>query len=198
MEKTNTRILQAEKTYNLILQTTLEMLEEKEYSEISINSICKKANISVGALYHHFKSKEDIIYNIFVYIEKLLIENRKNEKIESDDFRELIVKHLALNIDYWINVHNISLLRQVVIAMINSSNKYYLDVERRATNQIVFILNEAKEKSLIKTKIKTENITEKILTIHTGAIVKLCLCNGEFDIKKELEDIIYPYLDSLK
>ncbi|MGL5328987.1 MAG: TetR/AcrR family transcriptional regulator [Peptostreptococcaceae bacterium] len=198
MEKINTRILQAQKTHNLIIETTLEMLKEKEYSEISINAICKNAKISVGALYHHFKSKEDIMYNIFVYIEKTVMESKENENIEAKDFKELIVKHLSVNIKYWVKNYNLSFLKQMLIAMVNSSNKYYLDVERKATNQIICILNDAKSKSLIKSDISSEYITERILTIYTGSIVTLCLCDGDFDIEKELENIIYPYLDSLK
>jgi AcrR family transcriptional regulator len=61
---------QREERTALILQVAYDVLVEKSYYEASMDEIAARAGISKGALYLHFKSKEDLI---FVLIEQEII-----------------------------------------------------------------------------------------------------------------------------
>ncbi len=54
-------------------------IKEKRYDDVTIREIARKADVSVGAMYLHFKTKEDILAHLFSeFIEK---ENFGLEKI---------------------------------------------------------------------------------------------------------------------
>ncbi len=48
----------------LVLDTTEELLTKKLLSEISLAEIAKAAGISKGTLYYHYKSKDEILFEI--------------------------------------------------------------------------------------------------------------------------------------
>jgi len=49
----------------LILSKTQELLQSKSFSDISLNNIAKYSGISKGTLYYYYKSKDDIIVEIY-------------------------------------------------------------------------------------------------------------------------------------
>lgn len=49
-----------------IIQNALSCFIENGYSTTSISDICQKSDISVGSLYHHFKSKEQLARAIYI------------------------------------------------------------------------------------------------------------------------------------
>ncbi len=54
-----------EETVNLILDTAFRLFMEKGYEYTSIQDIINNlGGLSKGAIYHHFKSKEDILYAV--------------------------------------------------------------------------------------------------------------------------------------
>ena len=54
-----------EETVNLILDTAFRLFMEKGYEYTSVQDIINNlGGLSKGAIYHHFKSKEDILYAV--------------------------------------------------------------------------------------------------------------------------------------
>lgn len=49
---------------DLILEATEELLKTKKLSDISLSEIAQCAGISKGTLYYHYKSKNDILFDI--------------------------------------------------------------------------------------------------------------------------------------
>lgn len=47
-------------TQNAILNSALELFSKNGYDATSVAEICSKANVSKGAFYHHFSSKQDL------------------------------------------------------------------------------------------------------------------------------------------
>lgn len=59
-------------TYNNILQHAMELFSEKGYDETSVADICQSAQVSKGAFYHHFPSKQDLFLALMsAWLEKL-------------------------------------------------------------------------------------------------------------------------------
>lgn len=53
-----------ENVKDIIISTTERLLRDKGFSDISLADIAKAANISKGTLYYHYKSKNEILFDI--------------------------------------------------------------------------------------------------------------------------------------
>ncbi len=60
----NKREMQKEQTVAEILEVSETLFHEKGYENTSIQNIADKCGLSKGALYHHFKSKEEVLERI--------------------------------------------------------------------------------------------------------------------------------------
>ncbi len=56
------------------MATALDLFTTKGYFNTSVHDIRRAANISIGAVYHHFKSKEDIAQAIYSNLLELMTE----------------------------------------------------------------------------------------------------------------------------
>jgi len=80
-EKLTNRQLQAIKSKNKIYNASIELLANIGFDKIGIEDICKHAGVSVGSFYTYFKSKNDILIEIF--------ERAYNDSLGTD-----MIKHL--------------------------------------------------------------------------------------------------------
>ena len=55
-------------SYQEIINTAFLLFSQNGYEATSMNEIAQTANLSKGALYHHFKSKKELLYKVFNYI----------------------------------------------------------------------------------------------------------------------------------
>ena len=68
MRELTNRQKQAVETKQKIFYCAVSLFAQKSYENVTVQDICDKAEVSVGAFYHHFKSKENIInegYRLF-------------------------------------------------------------------------------------------------------------------------------------
>ncbi len=70
----NPKTVKGMKAKEKILDVVLELFEENGYEKTTINDICERANISNGAFYHYFKSKQDILIEVLAEETKDLLE----------------------------------------------------------------------------------------------------------------------------
>ena len=47
-------------TKQLLMNISMELFQEKDFDDVSVDEICKKAGVTKGSFYHHFDSKYDI------------------------------------------------------------------------------------------------------------------------------------------
>lgn len=85
-----------EQTLEQILLVSTELFREKGYEKTSIQDIINALGMSKGAIYHHFKSKEEILFAVmeqqFSYAEQML--NELIHKTQAANAKEKLVKIL--------------------------------------------------------------------------------------------------------
>ena len=84
-------------TSDKILKKSMELFVLKGYHNVSLRDIAKECNISTGAIYHHFDSKEGIAIKLFNST-VLSLNNLFNDIINSNKTTENKIKEFVFNI----------------------------------------------------------------------------------------------------
>lgn len=85
-----------------ILKASLKEFGEKDYSQASINNICKNNEISKGLLFHYYKNKDEIflmcVENMFIDLSNYL---KNNDKIIYSNAEENLKKYLEKRFEFF-------------------------------------------------------------------------------------------------
>jgi AcrR family transcriptional regulator len=82
--------LRSKATKDSILRAAVECFQKKGYYTADIDDICKKANLTKGAFYYHFTSKQNLILELLGQWANKVAEKIDLTEIESKDIREVI------------------------------------------------------------------------------------------------------------
>ncbi len=92
LERFSLRKINFVKTRTTILKAVLSLLKEKDFSSITIDEICQKAQISRGTFFNYFPTKEHVFHyylRIFTIKIALRIKNWKKERSFKDKLNEI-------------------------------------------------------------------------------------------------------------
>jgi AcrR family transcriptional regulator len=64
------RVQYAEATRRALLDAARELFAADGYVDVSIDEICRRARVTKGALYHHFRDKRDLFRAVFEEVER--------------------------------------------------------------------------------------------------------------------------------
>ena len=99
--------MERENKKSLILHTAIEIIYEKGFNATTTAEIAKKAGVAEGTIFRHYKTKKDILLNIFENFAELLctkiiidpvqdILDRNKEKDMAERLRMLIKNRLSI------------------------------------------------------------------------------------------------------
>lgn len=123
----------SENRINEIIEAAISEFIEKGYGEASMDSIAKRANLSKGGLYHHFKSKVEILYTVNMKfnepIQELLQLIEANKSLV-DGLNGYITNYL----NYW-NEHKRELTLYFLTMNESFTNPQIMELYKESTGQ---------------------------------------------------------------
>ena len=168
---------------DLILDSTLELLQDRKKEEVSIQSICKKVGISRTCFYSHFLSVEN------VYIK---IVNQYNKIVQSYFYKKDMV-HCKKN-DYRVGFYNL-------LSFFKDNRKYdciYKILNSREEPLYLYIysefLYECQKRNLEKNQ---EQKTWRFLSSGIQAIISDWSQNEYKESIEEIIDIFMLFVDKI-
>ena len=72
----------------LILQATMDVINEQGIDNLTLDKVCDEADISKGGLLYHFPSKKDLIKNLNLYVLDIFKERIHVEEKKTDSYSE--------------------------------------------------------------------------------------------------------------
>ncbi|MBM3666695.1 MAG: TetR/AcrR family transcriptional regulator [Actinobacteria bacterium] len=87
----------AEATREALVDAALELFSRRGYGEVGTEQIVERAQVTRGALYHHFKDKRDLFRAVVERVEQYLIERiaARMEGASDDPFDVIVTGCLA-------------------------------------------------------------------------------------------------------
>ena len=92
----------SEKTINAIYEAFANLINEKDYDEITIQDLLDEANISRSTFYSHYKTKDELLLSISNHIFEHVFSKSLQEEKTHDFSKDLILdyRHLIEHIFY--------------------------------------------------------------------------------------------------
>lgn len=81
-----------------IIDGAMKVFIEKGYHDATVREIAKAAGVTMGTLYNYIRSKQDIIYIVYDYINNVLREDMKAAIADVDDTKERLRTALKENL----------------------------------------------------------------------------------------------------
>ena len=172
-------------TRQLILETTLKLMIEKQNSLISIREISEATGIAIGGIYHYFSNKEEIYNEIteryylnfykFNIDELRQIKGNAKEKIH-DVMAEIIkekqsgikIESIDDEIDY-----------RIILAILTAkgfAHENYQELCQSLLNEVkeffTEIIEEGQKNRQIRQDLSTEDIVESLIIMYLGITYK--------------------------
>jgi TetR/AcrR family transcriptional regulator, fatty acid metabolism regulator protein len=181
-KKLTSRQAQAIKTKNKIYKTAVEMMQKKDFDDITIENISKKAGVSVGSFYYYFKSKNDILMDIFHQAD-VYFDLHIGDKFDSKTSVEQILVFFKLYAQYS-NHTNIDFTKKLY----NTENKAFINRNRRLYQILLSIIKKGQENGEFINTMSDQDIADYLFITARGIVFDWCLHEGDYDLDKLMAD----------
>lgn len=172
---------QALATKQNIFRCAVSLFAQKSYENVTVSDICQEAQVSVGAFYHHYNSKENILeegYHLFDQeVELAWMSGHPSDGFDAIRF---LISEQAASMERM----GASASLQYFKNQLSCSEKYILNPDRFFYQTIKNTI----ESEIISGRL-TGNafvITEDILSTTRGTIYDWCLHEGSYPLSEKM------------
>lgn len=171
---------QAMETKNRIFETAMELFAKKGYKDIKIEDICRLAGVSVGAFYHYFPSKNDLLLEMYSWADVYFAEQVR-ERLKHLDFPHKITAFFAIYAQYNEKT-GISMMKQLY----HAENRLFIQKGRGMQETLAQIIADGQTAGEMVRDMPAEKITEYLFIAARGVTYDWCLHDGGYDLEKAM------------
>jgi len=189
-------------TKKRIFAVAKELILTKGYNNVTVDEICEKCNLSKGAFYIHYKSKEDIVKKLYrddisEYMEDNFTKYiRENEQASpSDKLKALLTSALAFPITVGEELTKLAFV--VGLSPKSSDEPSFLSdcIEQELLYEII---DEGKSQSLFRSDLSKEEIKLYFYSFLSGAYITWCLSDAAYDMSVENDKFVDLFIKGLQ
>jgi len=184
MAKLTKRQQQAIDSKNNIYTTALRLMESEGYEQITVERISRKAGVSIGAFYHHFSSKNDILVELFREADIFFVEKVVNA-IKGEHGIDKIMSYFQHFAKFYRH-YGVDIIK----ALYTTQNDLFAQRDRVIVTLLQDIVSRGVEKGELVADMTSEEITDLLFCTARGVAYKWCVANGKF----ELDEVMLKYI----
>lgn len=190
--------IKKQSTKDRIIQAAWELFPEKGYEKTTLDDIIERSDTSRGAFYHHFPSKEDLLFCLAYYFDNDYSEWMSQLNTEMHTIDKL------LHFDYYIMKNlEVSPYRPFLPALygyqvMTSGQKYILDPDRIYYKLLNQLMRQGLEKGHIHTTKSVNDLTHEYANLQRSFTYNWCLENFRYSLVEFSHPIMKLYLEAMR
>lgn len=192
----NKRELQRITTKEKIIQVAIEMIDQASFDTVTINQICKKADVTKGAFYHHFDSKSDIVAEYYK-ARVLDVFSLDPKDYDSDTYFDF-VEEASTKFVFLVQSHGLEFSRQIYKHQIDNPLKYCVVEGDRIDSYLSNLVKKGQEKDEFITTYDYRVITRMITKFLRGMLYDWCIHDGEYDFEEVAKRDFHIFIQAFK
>jgi len=178
---------QALETKNRIYTAAIDLMDRKGFENITIAEISEKAGVSVGAFYHYFESKNDILAEIFHQADEYF-----STQVASGLTKESIPDQIVEYFDHYARFNMASGV-EMTQQLFNPKIKFFIKEGRPMLTILQDMIRVGQENGEIQADAEPEELTRFLFVMARGVVFEWSLYDGSYD----LEATMHKYIESL-
>jgi AcrR family transcriptional regulator len=187
-----TRKEQAEETRLRIYTSAIELMEENGFGNFTIEDISKRAGVSVGAFYHYFDSKNDILADIFYraddYFTTQVVGSLNNRSIP-EQIINYFDHYAKFNVDCGV---------ETTQRIFNPKIKFFIEEERPMLKILEDLIHKGQEKNEIRGDTDVNELVRFLLSMARGVVFDWSLCDGNYDLEARMHKYMEILVSTIK
>lgn len=182
-DKTTNRKLQAIATKDKIFNAAVKLICRKGIENIVVRDICNAANVSIGLFYHYYKSKDDILFEIYAQGDNYFAQVAANLTAEDamGKLREYITRYIE-----FVSTQDFCMVKHLY----TSDNKLFAVKGRAMQTNLRDLIQRGQENSEVSSEMAPDETVEFIFVILRGIIFDWCLHDGHYDLRANSKKFI--------
>lgn len=194
----NLRQHKAFQTKKKILNTALELFNQKGFSNVTVDEIVDKTGTSKGAFYNHFKSKHDIFLEKFKEIDSYYVNEVMPKLDPTETVKERLKKFFYLQMAYIEEDMGWDVIRTIYEQELNPERESFFLIPDRPLYQILYSLcKEAEEKEEFTAQLTPAEMVIILARVIRGILYDWSLHKGKYSLKDEQEPLFEVVLKGL-
>jgi len=178
---------QAIETKERIYSAAIELMDQEGFENITIVDISKKAGVSVGAFYHYFTSKNDILAEIFHkgddYFSTQVITS-----LHPGSIPEKIVEYF----DHYAKFNVMSGV-ELTQQLFSPKIKFFIKKDRPMVTLLEDLIQEGQEKKEIRADQDPEELSRYLFVVARGIVFEWSVYDGSYN----LEALMHEYMENI-
>ena len=180
-KKITNRRQQAIDTRNRIYSAAIELMEHKGFENITIAEISRKSNVSVGAFYHYFESKNDILAEIFRKADDFFsteVVGIIKGKPTSGKITEFFIQYAKFNAANGVDTTK---------HLFSPDVKFFIKKNRPMHDLLADIIREGQKRGELRNDVTAEELERDLAVMGWGTIFEWNLRDGRIDLVKTIK-----------
>ncbi len=192
-KRTNTkRKEQAQETRNRIYTSAIELMEQKGFGNFTIEDISEKAGVSVGAFYHYFDSKNDILADIF-YRADHYFSTQVVTSLSKSSIPEQIVEYF----DHYAKF-NVASGVETTQQLFNPKIKFFIEEGRPMLKILEDLIRKGQENNEIRRDTDAKELVRYLLVMARGIVFEWSLYDGNYDLEAKMHKYMENLVSTIK
>lgn len=188
-----------------IKQTTIELIQEKGYQNVTIMDICHACQITRPTFYKYVGSKEELILDFYDSTIQKIIGDPMKLALADSHYEQLVWLFYELIADT--KRFGVDLFSQMLIANLNE-DRHSFDLRNSLTDLSITIIQKAQEQGEIQNQCDANILYEAIAHCFMGYETTWCIKNGTcawekpfflslnaiLNVREDLKDIYLKFI----
>lgn len=195
-KKITKRQTKALETKKKIYETAFRLVEEKGFENITISEICKISGVAKGSFYTYFKSKDDIVVELYKDVDEKYSNKVKNMPKGTPAFDKVLAA-VGFQASYAVS-KGVKFTTQIYKSQLESGTEFFISEERSFYKIIKDSIEQGVMNEEFSPDIDFNEMARWIVVMSRGITYDWCLHQGKYDIEKAMEKVFKLVYKSLK
>jgi len=174
-------------TRDRIYKASMTLMYENGFQGTTIRAICERAGVSVGTFYNYFRSKGDILHDIYYEADELFrvnVANQLDGKSCDEQLYIFAARYAKLNQDTGLDVMRV---------LFNPENTWF-SIRRPMQEVLYHIIEGGQKAGTITDETSAGDLVDYIFGMLRGVCYSWCVANGDFDLEERMLAMLKLFL----